>query len=59
MDAYEVFFVTVRGTVKKHLDEVYCDNLGEVLDRHIERGTGSDKAYYKAAMADSARKFNR
>ncbi len=59
LDCYEVYFVTVRGTVKKTLDEVYCDNLGDVLDRNIERGYGSESAYYKAAMADSARKFNR
>lgn len=59
MDAYEVFFVTVRGTVKRHLDEVYADNLGEILDRYIERGFGSESAYFKAAMADSNRKMNR
>ena len=59
LDCYEVYFVTVRGTVKKALDEVYCDNLGDVLDRNIERGYGSESAYYKAAMADSAKKFNR
>lgn len=59
LDCYEVFFVSTRGTVKKHLEEVYCDNLGQVLDRGIERGYGSESAYYRAAMADSARKFNR
>jgi hypothetical protein len=58
-DTYEVYLVTVRGAVKRHLDEVYCDNLGEMLDRLIERGYCSEDAYYKAAMADSARKFNR
>ena len=58
-DVYEVFFVSVRGVVKNHLDEVYCDNLGDVLDRNIERGYGSESAYYKAAMADSNRKLNR
>lgn len=58
-DCYEVSLVSIRGTVKKHLDEVYCDNLGEILDRNIERGYGSDNAYYKAAMADSNRKLNR
>lgn len=58
-DVYEVDLVSVRGTVKRHLDEVYCDNLGEVLDRIIERGYGSEDAYYKAAMADSNRKLNR
>ena len=59
IDAYEVFFVTVRGVVKKHLDEVYCDNLGFVLDRNIERGYGSESEYAKAAMADSNKKLNR
>lgn len=59
MDAYEVYFVNVRGTVKKHLEEVYCDNLGEVLDRHIERGDYSAERYAKLAMADSQRKCNR
>ena len=56
-DAYEVYFVNVRGNVKEHLEEVYSDNLGYVLDRHIERGDYSTERYKKLALADSARKF--
>lgn len=59
LDCYVIDFVNMRGTVKKHYDEVYCESLGFVLDKNIERGYGSESAYYKAAMADSARKFNR
>lgn len=58
-DAYEVYFVNMRGVVKKHLEEVYCDNLGWVLDRHIERGDFTEAEYAKKAVADSNRKMNR
>jgi hypothetical protein len=57
-DVYEVYFVNTRGAVKRHLDEVYCDNLGFVLDTNIERGTFAADEYARLAAADTARKMN-
>ena len=57
-DVYEVFCVSLKGNVKQHNDEVYCDNLGFVVDGMIERPHEmSDETYSKKAMRDSAKKM--
>ena len=57
-DVYEVFCVSIKGKVKAHNNEVYCDNLGFVLDSMIERPCGqTDEAYKAKAMRDSAKKM--
>lgn len=59
MDCYEVRLLNVARTkVKRTLEEVYCDNLGEVLDGLIEKDpTLPDDKYRDKAMRDSARKM--
>ena len=59
MDCYEVRLLNVARTkVKRTLEEVYCDNLGEVLDGLIERKAEWTDAQYKdKAVRDSARKM--
>lgn len=52
-DTYELRFVNMKGVVKKSIDDVYCDMLGEIIDRNVERGNFSEDVYYKKAMADS------
>lgn len=61
MDCYEVRLLNVaQDKVKQTLDEVYCDNLGEVIDGLVERDPGlTDEQYRSKALADSARKINR
>jgi hypothetical protein len=56
-DTYEIFLYNTRGTLKKHIDDVYCDNLGHILDVEIERGTTSEDDYQRKALADSAEKI--
>lgn len=57
-DVYEVFCVSLKGKVKKHNDEVFCDNLGFVLDVMIEKdSTMSDSTYKAKALRDSAKKM--
>ena len=57
-DVYEVFCVSLKGKVKKHNDEVFCDNLGFVLDNMIEKDSAMSDSTYKAkAMRDSAKKM--
>lgn len=59
MDCYEVRLLNVARTkVKRTLDEVYCDNLGQVLDGLIERkAEWTDAQYKEKAVRDSARKM--
>lgn len=59
MDCYEVRLLNVaRNKVKRTLEEVYCDNLGEVLDGLIERKTEwTDEQYKNKAARDSAKKM--
>lgn len=58
-DCYEVRLLNVARTkVKRTLEEVYCDNLGEVLDGLIEKDpTLPDDKYRDKAMRDSAKKM--
>lgn len=56
-DTYEVILTNIRGTVKKRIEDVYCDNLGYVLNTAIERGTMSSEEYHTRALADSAEKM--
>ncbi len=58
-DCYEVRLLNVARTkVKRTLEEVYCDNLGEVLDGLIERKTEwTDEQYKNKSARDSARKM--
>jgi hypothetical protein len=58
-DCYEVRLLNVpRTKVKRTLEEVYCDNLGEVLDGLIERkAEWTDAQYNDKAVRDSARKM--
>lgn len=57
-DVYEIFCVNMKGKVKDSNNEVYCDNLGFVLDCMIEKDPALTGEAYKAkAMRDSARKM--
>ena len=58
-DCYEVRLLNVARTkVKRTLEEVYCDNLGQVLDSLIERKTEwTDEQYKNKGARDSAKKM--
>ena len=58
-DVYEVRLLNVsKNKVVKTIEEVYCDNLGEVIDGIVERAPGqTDDQYFKKALADSAKKM--
>ena len=58
-DCYEVRLLNVARTKVKHtLEEVYCDNLGTVLDSLIERKTEwTDEQYKNKGARDSAKKM--
>jgi hypothetical protein len=36
-DTYNVHLVTTHGNISKSIENVYCDELAEVIDNHIER----------------------
>ena len=56
-DTYNVYLYNTRGAHKRTIEDVYCDNLGYVLDTAIERGTMSSEEYHTRALADSAEKM--
>ena len=57
-DTYEINLLTVRGTVKRTIEDVYCDQLGKLIDELVERPANlTDKEYAKIAFADSKRKM--
>lgn len=59
----DVYIVTLlsddRKTVVNVRDEVYCEELGSVIDNLVERKEEwTDEEYERLAMADSERKLN-
>ena len=58
-DYYEVRLMNCHHKQKgeAHTD-IFCEDLGNLIDRLIERGTTSDEEYAKKAMADSAAKMS-
>lgn len=57
MDCYEIRLLNTRKTLKKTISEVYCDNLGSMIDHLIEKPDSmTDAVYAKKAMQDSAKK---
>ncbi len=59
----DVYIVTLLSTDKKNVvsvhDEVYCDDLGSLIDSLVERKMEwTDEEYKKLALADSERKLN-
>lgn len=58
-DSYTIHLLNTRRAIKKTISDVYCDELGRIIDREVERGTTDLKTYEMRALADSARKMNR
>lgn len=59
----DVYIVTLLSTDKKNVisvhDEVYCDDLGGLIDSLVEREMEwTDEEYKKLALEDSERKLN-
>ena len=59
-DCYVVTLLSAnKGKVIKVRDEVYCEELGSVIDNLVERNEEwTDDMYKKLAFADSERKLN-
>lgn len=56
-DTYEVRTIDMRGTIKQERLDVYCDQLGKVVDEMVERPADMDTdTYAKEALADSDKK---
>lgn len=57
-DVYEVHLLNTRKTLKESVLEVYCDELGSMIDHLIEKPVSmTDKEYAEGAMKDSAKKI--
>lgn len=59
-DCYIVTLLSVnKGKVLQVRDEVYCEELGSVIDNLVERkDEWTDEEYKKLAFTDSERKLN-
>ena len=58
MDVYEVRLMNNKHECIKTIDEVYCDQLGSIIDELIEKpATMTEKEYSEKAMADSKNKI--
>lgn len=59
-DCYVVTLLSAdKSKVIKVRDEVYCEELGSVIDNFVERkGEWMDNMYKELAFADSERKLN-
>lgn len=59
-DCYVITLLSAnKGKVLQVRDEVYCEELGSVIDNLVERKEGwTDDMYKKLAFTDSERKLN-
>ena len=58
MDVYEVRLMNNKHECIKTINEVYCDQLGSIIDELIERPASmTEEEYSKKAMADSKAKI--
>lgn len=46
-DLYVITIAQLNGKIKKRIEGVYCDQLGEIIDRLVEKGDMSDEEYRK------------
>jgi len=37
-DTYTLHFINLRGKIVETVSDVYCDELAEIIDRHVESG---------------------
>lgn len=56
-DTYDVFLMDMRNREIKHIEDVYCDNLGYLIDKEVERGECPEDVYLCSALTDSLRKM--
>lgn len=60
VDYYEVRLMDVHKQMKKGTEphtNIFCEDLGGLIDRLVERGTTSEEEYSRLADADSRRKL--
>lgn len=57
-DVYEVRLMDTKHECVKTIEEVYCDQLGSIIDELIEKPASmTEEEYYEKAMADSNAKM--
>lgn len=44
-DLYVITTTQLNGKIKKRIEGIYCDQLGEIIDRLVERGDMTDAEY--------------
>ena len=57
-DTYEVRLMDTQHKCKKTTEDIYCDNLGSIIDGLIEKPLSmTDEEYQERAIADSRKKM--
>ena len=56
-DLFELYLFNADGTVKYKETDLYCDQLQEVIDRHVET-TNADSDEYQTDIANEQYIFN-
>lgn len=58
-DCYVITLLNTRHEVKKTVDNIYADTLGEVIDELVEKSPKlTDSEYRTRALKDSEKKWN-
>ena len=47
LDLYEIRLMTLKGEVVKTVDQVFFDEMGDLVDRLVERGEGPQEKYFE------------
>ena len=58
MDLYEITLLTSNNRVIKTIDEIYCDQLGTIVDQLVERAPGmTDSEYANAIQVEELKRL--
>lgn len=58
MDLYEITLLTSNYRVIKTIDEIYCDQLGTIIDQLVERAPGmTDSEYANAIQVEELKRL--
>ena len=58
MDLYEITLLTSNYRVIKTIDEIYCDQLGTIVDQLVERAPGmTDSEYANAIQVEELKRL--
>lgn len=56
-DTYTIYLINSKGKEKKKVEDVYCDVLGDTIDKLIEKPAGLSERRYRRLVEEETRRI--